>query len=79
MEDFYMEWHITDSFLFEKELHFSSEVPTDWKRGNITLTYKKGKKQDPGNHRPVSLTSLPGKIMEQILLETMLRHMQNRR
>ncbi|KFQ41893.1 RNA-directed DNA polymerase from mobile element jockey, partial [Nestor notabilis] len=64
------------SIIFERSWQ-SGEVPDDWKKGNVTPIFKKGKVEDPGNYRPVSLTSVPVKILEQILLERMLRHMKN--
>ncbi|KAK4816688.1 hypothetical protein QYF61_019924 [Mycteria americana] len=34
-----------------------------------------GKKEDPGNYRSLSLTLIAGDVMEQLILETIARHM----
>ncbi|CAM4526902.1 unnamed protein product, partial [Caretta caretta] len=57
----------------------TGEVPDDWKKANVVPIFKKGKKEDPGNYRPVSLTSVPGKIMEQVLKESILKHLHERK
>ena len=63
------------SIIFQRSWQ-SGEVPTDWKRGNSH--FQEGKKDDLGNFGPVCLTSVLGKITEQILLKALLRHMENK-
>ena len=55
----------------------SGEVPEDWRLANVTAIYNKGCKEDLGNYRPVSLTSVPGKVMEQIILGEITRHVHD--
>ena len=62
------------SIVFRKSLD-SSILPEIWKIGNITKIHKKGSRQDPGNYRPVSLTSVIVKLMESIIRDAIVDHM----
>ncbi|GAB0184770.1 mitochondrial enolase superfamily member 1 [Grus japonensis] len=55
----------------------TEEVPVDCKLANVMLIYKKGRKEDPGNHRPVNLTLVLRKVMEQIILSVITWHVQD--
>ena len=49
-------------------------VPTDWKLAEVTAVYKKGSKSDRGNYRPVSLTSVCCKILEQLIRDDLMAY-----
>jgi hypothetical protein len=53
----------------------TGDVPADWKRANVTPIYKKGIKSEPGNYRPVSLTSICCKMLEGIVRDKMADHL----
>ncbi|CAM4607019.1 unnamed protein product [Lepidochelys olivacea] len=54
----------------------SATVPNDWKISNVTPIFKKSSRADPGNYRPVSLMSVPGKLSETIVKNKIVRHIE---
>ena len=45
-------------------------MPEAWKRANATPVFQEGKKEGAGKYTPGSLTSIPAKVMEQLILDT---------
>ena len=45
------------------------------RKANVTPILHKGKTEAPGNQRPDSLSSDPGKVMEQLILKNISKHM----
>lgn len=60
--------------LFRRTL-VEGRVPTDWKTANVTPIFKKGSRSDPGNYRPVSLTSVCCKLMESVMRDAITDHL----
>ena len=54
----------------------TGELPQDWLNANTSCIYKTGDKHAAENYRPVSLTSVPCKLLEHIICRHMLRHLE---
>ena len=59
--------------IFQQSVN-SGKIPKVWKDARVTPLFKKGNKSDPGNYRPVSLTSVVGKCLETIIRTQILEH-----
>ena len=55
----------------------SGKLPDDWKTANVTPIFKKGKKSDPNNYRPVGLTSAVCKLIETIIRDEIVNDVEN--
>ena len=54
-------------------------VPQTWKEATMVPIHKKGKgKQDPHNYRPISLLSCVGKVMEKMVNNRLLWHLESK-
>ena len=66
----------TLKLIFDASLKLK-ELPRDWVNANISAhsaVYKKGKKSELCNYRPISLTSILCKIMEQFIRDYIIQH-----
>ena len=63
------------SIIYSKCLAEAS-VPLDWKAANVTPIFKKGSKGSSGNYRPVSLTCVLCKVMESLLRDAVVEHLE---
>ena len=50
-------------------------VPSKWKHANLCAIHEKGKKSDPSNYRPVSLTCIGSKVLEHIVHSHVMNHL----
>jgi hypothetical protein len=62
--------------LIYNKSHVTGEVPEDWRCANVMPVFKKGRKSDPSNYRPISLTSIICKVLERILKVKILEHLE---
>ena len=53
----------------------TSSIPAIWKTVIITPIFKSGSSNEANNYRQISLTCIAGKIMETIIKDTMLDHL----
>src|SRR5664279_3607795 len=61
--------------IYQKSVQ-TGKIPQDWKMADISPIFKKGLKTDPRNYRPVSLTSVPCKIMESLIKDELLTYLE---
>ena len=52
-------------------------VPVMMKKANVSPIFKSGEKTDPGNFRPVSVTSVVGKIFERVIKNHIEAHISD--
>ena len=64
------------TLLFNKSMS-EGKLPYLWKQAEVRPIFKKGKKSNPGNYRPVSLTSILCKIFESFVRDALYSHFVN--
>ena len=59
--------------IFQQALDTGS-VPKDWTKANVSAVFKKGKRSDPANYWPISLTSIICKVLKHFVFKSIINH-----
>ena len=63
--------------IFQESLR-TGLMPVQWKEANVTAIFKKKELRcEPGNYRPVSLTSQIGRIFERIIRDHLVKFLED--
>jgi len=60
--------------LSRRQLLSVSAVPSEWKHATVVPVFKKGASADVSNYRPISLTCISSKIMERVIVNSLMEH-----
>lgn len=63
-------------YIFSQSLR-SASLPQDWKMGKVVPIFKSGETHNPLNYRPISLTSIPCKIMEHVIFTHLVNFLED--
>ena len=63
------------TLLFQSSLN-SGIVPADWRIAHVSPIFKKGERYSAENYRPISLTSVTGKLLEHIIVHTIMNFLE---
>src|SRR5438874_3955927 len=61
--------------IFDKCIQLSV-IPAQWKTANVAPVFKKGSRSQPGNYRPISLTSVLCKMFEHIISSNLAKFLE---
>lgn len=60
--------------IFEKSFAEKSLVKS-WKKANVTPIFKKGSEKNTRNYRPINITSIIGKLLQRLIRDEIVEHM----
>lgn len=75
LKEYSVELSVPLAIIFNKSLE-EGNIPSDWKKADVTAIFKKGDKSNPGNYRPVSLTCILCKVLESFIKDQIQTFME---